>query len=69
MIILLKSGPGVFAQQPAIFKLFQQVDDRVIPGTLNVGNTLPTICQAFIFMTTDSVDFKRFHGARFIVCR
>jgi len=44
-------GIGSFAQQTAIFKFFKLVDDRIIPGTLNVGNTIPTICQAFIFMT------------------
>jgi len=48
-------GIGSFAQQTALFKFFKLVDDRVIPGTLNVGNTLPTICQAFIFMTVVEV--------------
>jgi uncharacterized membrane protein YfcA len=48
-------GIGSFAQQTALFKFFKLVDDRVIPGTLNVGNTLPTICQAFIFMTVVDV--------------
>jgi uncharacterized membrane protein YfcA len=48
-------GVGSFAQQTAIFKFFKLVDDRVIPGTLNVGNTLPTVCQAFIFMTAVEV--------------
>jgi uncharacterized membrane protein YfcA len=48
-------GIGSFAQQTAIFKFFKLVDDRVIPGTLNVGNTLPTVCQAFIFMTVVEV--------------
>ena len=26
------------------------MDDELIPGTLNVGHTLPTITQAFIFI-------------------
>ncbi len=43
-------GIGSFAQQTAIFKFFKLVDDRIMPGTLNVGDTLPVICQAFIFM-------------------
>jgi uncharacterized membrane protein YfcA len=34
------------------------VDDRVIPGTLNFGHTLPTIIQAFIFTTIVPVDPK-----------
>ncbi len=48
-------GIGSFAQQTALFKFFKLVDDRVIPGTLNVGNVLPTIAQAFIFMTAVEV--------------
>jgi uncharacterized membrane protein YfcA len=48
-------GIGSFAQQTAIFKFFKLVDDRIIPGTLNVGNTIPTVCQAFIFMTVVEV--------------
>jgi len=48
-------GIGSFAPQTAVFKFFKLVDDRVIPGTLNVGNALPTICQAFLFMTVVEV--------------
>lgn len=44
-------GVGSFAQQTAIFKFFKLVDDRVIPGTMNVGNTMPTVAQALIFMS------------------
>jgi uncharacterized membrane protein YfcA len=32
------------------------VSDRVIPGTLNVGHTLPTVAQAFIYMAIVEVD-------------
>lgn len=49
-------GIGSFAQQTAIFKFFHFVDDRLIPGTMNVGNTIPTVAQAFIFMTAVDVD-------------
>jgi uncharacterized membrane protein YfcA len=49
-------GIGSFAQQAAVFKFFKLVDDRLIPGTMNVGNTLPTVTQAFIFMTAVKVD-------------
>jgi uncharacterized membrane protein YfcA len=49
-------GIGSFAQQTAIFKFFGLVDDRVIPGTMNVGNTIPTVTQAFIFMTAVQVE-------------
>lgn len=49
-------GIGSFAQQTAIFKLFRLVDDRLIPGTMNVGNTFATVTQAFIFMKVVPVD-------------
>lgn len=49
-------GIGSFAQQTAIFKIFRLVDDRMIPGTLNVGNTFATVAQAFIFMKAVPVD-------------
>jgi uncharacterized membrane protein YfcA len=49
-------GIGSFAQQTAVFKFFKLVDDRVIPGTLNVGNTIPTATQAFLFMSIVAVD-------------
>ena len=48
-------GIGSFAQQTAVFKFFKLVDDRVIPGTMNVGNTIPTVVQAFIFMSVVTV--------------
>ena len=32
------------------------VPDRLIPGTLNVGHTLPTITQAFIYTAAIEVD-------------
>jgi uncharacterized membrane protein YfcA len=44
-------GIGSFAQQTALFKFFHMVDDRLIPGTMNVGNTIATVTQAFIFMS------------------
>jgi len=49
-------GIGSFAQQTSIFKFFRLVDDRLIPGTMNVGNTIATVVQAFIFMTSVKVD-------------
>jgi uncharacterized membrane protein YfcA len=48
-------GIGNFASQTALFKIFKMLDDRVMPGTLNVGNALPTVAEAFIFMTVISV--------------
>jgi uncharacterized membrane protein YfcA len=49
-------GIGSFAQQTAIFKFFRMVDDRLIPGTMNVGNCIATVTQAFIFMSAVKVD-------------
>ena len=49
-------GIGSFAPTTAIFKFFKLVPDRLIPGTLNVGHTLPTIAQAFIYTAAIEVD-------------
>jgi len=49
-------GIGSFAPTTAIFKFFKLVPDRLIPGTLNVGHTLPTIAEAFIFTAVIAVD-------------
>ena len=49
-------GIGSFATSTAAFRLFKMVPDRVIPGTLNAGHTLPTVAQAFIFTAVIPVD-------------
>ena len=49
-------GIGSFAPTTAAFKFLKMVPDRLIPGTLNVGHTLPTITQAFIYTTIIKVD-------------
>ncbi|MGH9160857.1 MAG: sulfite exporter TauE/SafE family protein [Vicinamibacteraceae bacterium] len=49
-------GIGSFATTTSVFKLKGLVDDRVIPGTLNVGHALPSICQAFIYIAIIEVD-------------
>jgi uncharacterized membrane protein YfcA len=49
-------GIGSFAPTTAIFKFFKIVPDRLIPGTLNVGHTLPTITQAFIYTVAIEID-------------
>jgi len=49
-------GIGSFAPTTAVFKFFKMVPDRLIPGTLNVGHTLPTITQAFIYTLIIEVD-------------
>jgi uncharacterized membrane protein YfcA len=49
-------GIGSYATTTTIFRFFRMVDDRVIPGTLNVGHTLPTVVQTFIYTTIIPVD-------------
>ena len=38
-------GIGSFATTTAVFRLKRMVPDRIIPGTLNAGHTLPTVAQ------------------------
>ena len=49
-------GIGSFATTTAMFKAFKMVPDRIIPGTLNAGHTLPTIVQAFFYIAVIPVD-------------
>jgi len=48
-------GIGSFAPTTSFYKFTKMVDDRVIPGTLNVGHSLPVVAQAFIFITIGKV--------------
>lgn len=47
-------GCGSYAPSTFMYKIFNQMDDIDIPGTLNIGDTFPVIFEAFIF--TASVD-------------
>jgi uncharacterized membrane protein YfcA len=49
-------GIGAFAPQTALLKFTRQTEDKLIPGTLNVANTLPVLLQAIIFITVIKVD-------------
>jgi uncharacterized membrane protein YfcA len=49
-------GIGSFATTTAAFRFLKMVPDRIIPGTLNAGHTLPTVVQAFIFTAIIPVD-------------
>jgi len=49
-------GIGSFATTTAFFRFTRMVPDRIIPGTLNAGHTLPTIVQAFLFTAVIPVD-------------
>lgn len=51
-------GIGSFATTTSFYKLWKLVEDRIIPGTLNVGHTLPTIAQALIYISIVTVDMK-----------
>jgi uncharacterized membrane protein YfcA len=50
-------GIGNFATTTSMFKLRRSVRDEWIPGTLNVAYTLPTVAQAFIYISIVKVDF------------
>jgi len=49
-------GIGSFAPMTALLRGFKQIQDRVIPGTLNVSCTIPVVAEAFIFITVIQVD-------------
>lgn len=49
-------GIGSFALTTTAYKLFGLVRDENIPGTMVVGHTLPSLAQAFIFLTVINVD-------------
>lgn len=49
-------GIGAFAPQTALLKFTKQTEDKVLPGTLNVANTIPVLIQAIIFITIIEVD-------------
>jgi len=49
-------GIGSFAIETALFKFLKQSEDRLIPGTLNVGNAIPTVAQAIIFIQIVEVE-------------
>ena len=49
-------GIGAFAPQTALLKFTRQTEDKLIPGTMNVANTIPVLLQAFIFITIIEVD-------------
>lgn len=51
-------GIGSFAPTTAMYRLLKLVPDERIPGTMNVGHTIPTILQAFIYTRLISVEFQ-----------
>ena len=51
-------GIGSFATTTTLYRLWRLVPDQLIPGTLNVGHTPPTIVQALIYITIVEVEFQ-----------
>jgi uncharacterized membrane protein YfcA len=51
-------GIGSFATTTSMYRLWNLVRDEKIPGTLNVGHTLPTVVQALIYITIVNVEFE-----------
>ncbi len=49
-------GIGSFAPSTFLYRSLKQVKDRIIPGTLNVANTIPTVLEALIFITVIEVE-------------
>ncbi|MBQ6621349.1 MAG: sulfite exporter TauE/SafE family protein [Mogibacterium sp.] len=49
-------GIGSFAPSTTAFKLTKSVDDVNIPGTLNVGDTVPVCVEAFLFFGLIEMD-------------
>ena len=49
-------GIGSYATTTSFFKLWGLVRDEQIPGTMNVGHTIPTLIQAFIYIAVVQVD-------------
>lgn len=49
-------GIGNYAPTTAIFKLTKMVPDELIPGTLNVGSSVPVALEAFAFVAAIAVD-------------
>jgi uncharacterized membrane protein YfcA len=49
-------GIGAFAPQTALLKFTKQTEDRLLPGTMNVSNTVPVLIQALIFIQLVEVE-------------
>ena len=51
-------GIGSYATTTTMYRLWRLVADEHIPGTLNVGHTIPVIAQAFIYTSIVQVDSR-----------
>lgn len=59
-------GIGNFATTVATYGVFNLVEDKKIPGTLNVGTAIPVIFEALMFTSTVKVEFSTL--IPFVVC-
>src|SRR4051812_49221705 len=51
-------GVGSFATTTSIYRAGRMVADERLPGTLNVGHTIPTLVQAFIYIIIIEVEMQ-----------
>jgi uncharacterized membrane protein YfcA len=51
-------GIGSFATTTTVYRLWRLVPVQQVPGTLNVGDALPTAAQALIYTTIIAVGFE-----------
>lgn len=51
-------GIGSFATTTALYRARRTVADEHLPGTLNVGHALPTIVQAFIYISVVEIEVR-----------
>jgi uncharacterized membrane protein YfcA len=51
-------GIGSFATTTSLYRWRRTIDDRLLPGTLNVGHTIPTFAQAFIYTENIAVEMR-----------
>lgn len=49
-------GIGSFAPTVSLFKFGKMTEDKRIPGTLNVGHTIPVVLEAFLFIAAIEVE-------------
>lgn len=49
-------GIGSYATSTGAYKIKGSVDDMYIPGTLNVGDTIPVLIEAFLFFGFVEID-------------
>ncbi len=49
-------GIGNFAPTTALYRFTKLVPDELIPGTMNVGHTLPVVLMGFLFINSVEVE-------------